>query len=168
MKQLKYYFILGTIFVIIVGTVAHFVYQWSGNNPIVGLFTPVNESTWEHMKLIFFPMLLITFAMNRKLKHDFPCITSSLIFGILLGTFLIPIIFYTYSGVLGYNLFVLDIATFIISVVVAFYVAYKLTLSCKVENCETTLTILLIIMAVCFVIFTYSPPYLGLFAISHT
>lgn len=168
MKQLKNYFIFGTIFVLIVGTLSHFVYQWSGNNPIVGFFTPVNESTWEHMKLIFFPMLFITFAINSKLEQDFPCVTTSLKFGIILGTLLIPVIFYTYTGVLGYNLFFLDIATFIISVIASFYVAYKLTLSCRVENYETILTVLLIILSVCFIIFTYRPPNLGIFSVPHT
>ena len=157
--------IAGLFFVWIVGTLSHFIYEWTGNNPIIGLFTPVNESTWEHMKLLFFPMLIISMIIHRRLQKAYPCITSALAAGILLGTFLIPVIFYTYTGILGYNLLVLDILTFFISVAVAFYTAYKLTLSCSVSTYTSALVTLLILMMVCFFLFTYFPPNLGLFAI---
>ena len=57
-KRLYISTIIGTIFVSAAGTLLHFVYGWTGNHFIVGLFAPVNESTWEHMKLLYFPMLL--------------------------------------------------------------------------------------------------------------
>lgn len=47
-------------FISILGVLLHFTYEWSNDNPAVGLFSAVNESTWEHLKLIFFPMLLLT------------------------------------------------------------------------------------------------------------
>ena len=109
MNRLKHYAIIGTILIIISGALLHSIYEYSGNNPLLGFFFPVNESTWEHMKLCFFPMLLYSCFMNRKLKDDYPCVTSSLLFGVLLGTFLIPIIFYTYSGILGQNYIFFDI-----------------------------------------------------------
>ena len=163
MNKLKLYTVLGTIFVTILGTLSHFVYEWSGNNFILGFFFPVNESTWEHMKLFFFPMLIYSLFMNKKLKDDYPCVTSSLLFGILLGTFLIPIIFYTYSGILDQNYLPLDILTFILSVFLAFIAVYRLTLSCKVFSCTLWLRILVFITAVFFFIFTCLPPDIGLF-----
>ena len=51
--------IISTIFIMIVGTLLHFTFGWSNNNPLVGTFSAVNESTWEHLKLLFFPMLII-------------------------------------------------------------------------------------------------------------
>ena len=132
MNQLKRYLIIGTIFVIILGTLSHFFYDWSNNNFVVGFFSPVNESTWEHMKLVFFPMLLFSLFANSKLKSIYPCITSSLLFGILIGTFLIPIFFYTYTGILGYNVFILDLITFILAVICAFCKKYYQ--SCFVLN----------------------------------
>lgn len=165
MNKLKSYTIAGAIFVIIIGSVSHFVYDWSGNNFILGFFFPINESTWEHMKLCFFPMLLYSLYMNRKLKYDYPCITSSLLAGILLGTFLIPVLFYTYSGILGRNIMFLDIAVFLISVLFAFASVYKMTLSCRMNVRTVSLQSLILIIAVCFFVFTYYPPKLGIFAI---
>lgn len=57
-KCLKTYTIIGVFFVLAAGSLAHFLYDWTGSNAIAGLFVPVNESVWEHMKLLFFPMLL--------------------------------------------------------------------------------------------------------------
>ena len=61
-KRLFISTIIGVIFVSAAGTLLHFVYSWTGNNSIIGLFAPVNESTWEHMKLLYFPMLLFCAA----------------------------------------------------------------------------------------------------------
>lgn len=97
MEQLKKYTITGTFFVLITGTLSHFIYEWSGNNFIVGFFCPVNESTWEHMKLVFFPMFLFSIFMFKRLKGIYPCILQSSSLGILIGTFLVPVLFYTYA-----------------------------------------------------------------------
>jgi hypothetical protein len=164
MNQLKRYTIIGTVFVIFLGTISHFFYDWSNNNFIVGLFAPVNESTWEHMKLIFFPMLLFSLFAIPKLKENHPCITSSLFSGILVGTALIPVIFYTYTGILGYNVFILDLLTFILAVIIAFSIVYKLTLSCRMQNRTTLLCAVICVVLICFLIFTFNPPNIGLFA----
>lgn len=163
MNTLKKYTIAGFIFVIIIGSIWHFVYEWSGNNFFLGFFFPIKESTWEHMKLCFFPMLLYSFYMNRKLKADYPCVTSALAFGILLSTFLVPIFFYTYTGILGKDVLFLDISTFVISILLAFISIYINTLSCKFAPYTSLLKTLVLITAICFFVFTYYPPELGIF-----
>ena len=163
MKRLKCYIILGTIFVIITGTLFHFVYEWSGYNYVLGFFFPVNESTWEHMKLIFIPMLLYYFFIQQKLEKEYPCVTSAYLSGILVGTFLIPVLFYTYSGILGHNYPILDIAAFVASVILAFIFIYQKTLSCKMQSYSFLLYICVLIVAGCFIVFTYSAPGIALF-----
>ncbi len=163
MTTLKHDTIIGFLFVLITGTISHFVYELSGNNVILGFFFPVNESTWEHMKLVFFPMLLYTFLVNQKRKHSNHCIVSSLLFGILVGTLLIPVLFYTYSGILGYHLFFLDLSTFFISVLAAFWTAYQTANSCCLAPYTSLLKILVFIMTILFFVFTYFPPDIALF-----
>lgn len=164
MNHLKRYTIYGIIFTFITGTLLHFTYEWSGNNHIVGYLSAVNESIWEHMKLVFFPMLFYSFYMNHKLKNEYSCVTSSLLFGILLGTLLIPVIFYVYSGILGRNLLILDISTFIICVLISFSAVYKLSSSCLLKNYPVLLKFLVFLSAVCFLVFTYNHPEFGIFA----
>ena len=154
---------MGVVFVMITGTLSHFVYEWSGKSFILGFFFPVNESTWEHMKLCFFPMLLYFLFMSREMKADYPCAVSSMLVGILLGTCLIPVIFYTYSGILGKNYMALDIATFVLSVLLGFFTFYRLSLSCKAEEYLFLLKLAVIAFAICFVLFTYLTPKVGIF-----
>ena len=61
--------IIGFIFVSIVGTLSHFLYDWLGKNVFAGVFCPVNESPWEHLKLLFFPFAIYTVYMYIKLKN---------------------------------------------------------------------------------------------------
>ncbi|MFG6395046.1 MAG: hypothetical protein K1W24_12835 [Lachnospiraceae bacterium] len=158
MKNLKCYTITGIIFVLATGSLAHFLYGWSGNNYIAGLFTPVSESIWEHMELIFFPMVIYSIIIILKSRQKYPCITSALCFGILEGTLLIPVFYYAYTSVLGKNVFILDISIFILSIVISFWLSYKLTLSCRLESYTFLLCILVCLLFICFLVFTYQPP----------
>ena len=72
--QIKKWEIAEFIFIAIVGTLLHFVYDWSGQNPAVGIIAPVSESTWEHLKLLFMPALLFTLiqeAAQRKIPVQY-------------------------------------------------------------------------------------------------
>lgn len=163
--KLKPTLILGIVFVAILGTVGHFFYQWSGENPLIGLFFPINESTWEHLKLIYFPMILFTAYATKQLKKDYPCITTAMLTGALFGTFLIPILFYTYSGILGFHIQVLDISTFYISVLAAFYLTFKIAQNCNEDPFSIPIMLATVILGVCFILFTYYPPNLGIFEV---
>ena len=126
-KKLLYYLIAGILFTAILGTLSHFAYEWSGNNQLVGRITPVNESVWEHMKLLFFPMVFYGILALPRLKNNFPCITYGYLWGILGGTLAIPVLYYTYSGILGTNNTVIDILIFYLCVLLGFAITYILS-----------------------------------------
>lgn len=164
MRRLRRYAIIGIVFVLVMGTLAHFLYEWSGSQKIIGLFAPVNESVWEHMKLVFFPMLLYAPFMVFRLREDCPCILSSLCSGLLAGTLAIPVLFYGYTFILGRDVFFLDIAVFILSVLIAFWITYRLALYCR-PKLSTVLSVCFVgILFGCFLWFTYHPPKGSLFA----
>lgn len=163
MKSLKAYMITGIIFVSIVGTLFHFVYEWSGNNILIGLFTPINESIWEHTKLIFFPMLMYSFYLKKKIGVEYPCVNSAMILGMLLGIALIIVLFYTYSGIIGFHVAFTDISIFYISVIITFFWVYKLTISCKASNYSNLLRFFQTIIICLFIFFTFYPPNIPLF-----
>lgn len=50
--------LFSVIFAMLFGTLLHFLFEWSGNNYIIASFSAINESTWEHLKLVFFPMFI--------------------------------------------------------------------------------------------------------------
>lgn len=163
MKHLKRYTIIGIIFVLIAGTIDHFLYDLSNHNHIIGFFAPVNESVWEHIKLLFFPMLIYSLFAITKLKPQYPCITSALCFGILIGVLLIPVIYYVYTFILGRNFLILDMGVFAVSVVIAFCISYKCTLSCKLQPYTFILCISVCVLLICFFLFTYHAPNIAIF-----
>ncbi len=161
--RIKKYIISGIVFTSIVGTLSHFFYQWSGKNPLVAFISPVNESTWEHMKLIFFPMLLFSLFVPALLKEAAPSLTGALILGNLLGTLSIPILFYTYTGIIGQNFFIADLAVFFVAVLAAWSTVWKLRDSEKILRCRFLLYGLAVLMCLLFFIFTFRVPGIPLF-----
>ena len=163
--KIKTWQIITIIICLILGIFLHFTYEWSGENVIVGLFSAVNESTWEHLKLVFFPMLVYGLFAVRHLKNEYICIDKAFSIGILTGIFLIPVIFYTYSGILGYDVAWLNILTFILSVIIAYVMIYKAAKSC--DDSEETVFSKILVWAffIAFIAFTYNPPELGIFTV---
>ena len=76
-RKLFFWELGGFLFTGALGTLLHFVYEWSGGSALAACVSAVNESTWEHMKLLFFPMLLYSLFLIGRLKGDFPCLPSS-------------------------------------------------------------------------------------------
>ena len=163
MNSLKRFCIIGAVVTIILGVLSHFVYDWSGENFLVGLFFPVNESTWEHMKLLFFPMFSYALIVGKRIEAQYPCIYNAMFTGILVGLILIPTIFYTYTGVLGFNVDWINIALYIVSVLVAYYEVYRVATKCT-EKDSKVLRYVMYALLLAFMIFSVYPPELGLFA----
>ena len=145
------------------GTILHFLYDWLGESPWVAAFSGVNESTWEHMKLLFWPMFI--YAIVQSFFHGdiegFWCIKLR---GILSGLVLIPVLFYTYNGAIAKSPDWLNIAIFFISAAVAYIIETRLFNSNKVRcRAPRAAFITLCIIAALFVIFTFFTPTLGIF-----
>lgn len=158
LKKIKWEFVIGIIFVVFAGCIFHFAYDWTGKNGIVGLFVPVNESVWEHMKLLFFPMLFYFPVFVMISKKDRSCVVSSYCTGILTGTSLIPILFYVYTNILKRDILVLDISIFVLCTVAAFGTVYFLNRSCRLKDYSALLCGLVIVSLLCFLVFTCYPP----------
>ncbi len=164
--MLKKITIIGIIFVSILGTLGHFFYEWSGQSYFVGLFFPVNESTWEHMKLLFFPTPIYLMILNAKYKKKLPIrVTPALIIGLLWGLLFIPSLFYTYGGILGFYIDFINIAIFYVCVIISFLTFYDTVCSKEALEGKRILYGAVFLIAILFFIFTFSPPSLGIFTV---
>ena len=145
------------------GTVLHFLYDWLGGAVWIAPLSGVNESTWEHMKLLFWPMFLYAIAQSFffKERNDFWCVKLR---GTLLGLALIPILFYTYNGVIGHSPDWINIAIFFIAAAIAYLYETKLfkdeALTCKRPKLAIGI---LCAIALLFVVFTFATPELAIF-----
>ena len=100
--------IFGAIFVMVFGTLMHFFYDWSGKNPVVALFAPYNESTWEHLKLLFFPVLIYSVFQYAYIGKQYSGYLTGRLAGIVSGALMIVIIFYTYMAVFKHSILWID------------------------------------------------------------
>ncbi len=82
-NKIKNYQIFSVIFTFILGTLLHFTYQLSGENNIVALFSAINESVWEHLKLLYFPMLLTLIIGYLYIRKNVPNFLCSKVIGII-------------------------------------------------------------------------------------
>lgn len=156
---------MSILFNLVLGSFIHFTYEWTGNNFVVGIFGAINESIWEHTKLLFWPALifsLVEFFYIGKYYNNYIIGRAASFY---IGVLMIISMFYTYSGIIGENFLVVDISIFIISVIISQYIAYKIMASRyrtgSLLNLISLVATALLIFA--YVLFTINPPQIPLF-----
>ena len=150
------------LFLCICGTLLHFTYEWSGENKIVGMFSAVNESTWEHMKLLFFPSIVYFLPEYAKYRRQSDNLLTARTLGLLCGLAFIPVSFYTYSGIIGKSYIGIDIFIFIVSIMITLAVSSKKLQDHLRLTALAALLILLFLLAL-FIVFTFFTPHIALF-----
>jgi len=165
MNVIFIYSVVGTIVVSVLGCLSHFAFEWLGNNTVTAFLFATNESIFQHMKIFIMPYVAYSifeyFAYGKNYQNFILAKGMSL----LAGTLFIPVFFYSYNGILGFNIVWLDISIYFMAVILAFYISYKkmnqTLLSTKKEN-NVWLIISIIIVAFA-VIFSYYTPNIALF-----
>ncbi|MBQ8740872.1 MAG: hypothetical protein IJY79_04915 [Clostridia bacterium] len=162
-KSLLFWQFAGFVFTGVVGTLLHFLYDWT-DSAFVALFSAVNESTWEHMKILFFPLVIFALLESRYFAKDYKNFWCAKLVGIMTGLTVIPLMYYTYTGVLGVSADWFNIAIFFIAAAVAFIIETRLMKSEKNFCLSSTVAIVLLcIITVLFMIFTFATPNIPLF-----
>lgn len=158
-KKFEIFSCLGTI---VFGSLLHFVYDWSGQFKPLALIAAVNESTWEHLKLAFWPAFifaLIAYFVFGKDQRNF-CLAQ------LKKLYLMPLIiiglFYSWLAFFPDN-FIYDISIFVIAVIAGHVVSYYLEKSNKNWGLKTLSCILILLLLLAFSLFTFYPPHNFLF-----
>ena len=162
-RSIFFYELVGMVFIIILGTLLHFTFEWSGFQSITGIFSAVNESVWEHLKIAFWPTLLfaiIEFRYLNKKTNNFFVAKALGIYAIMI---IIPTIFYAYTIFIEHNL-IIDVLSFMLAIILGQLVSYKLLTFKKLsKNLKLISLIAIIILAIAFVVFTFYPLEVPLF-----
>ncbi len=157
---------LGFLFTVLAGTLLHFAFQASGGNTLVGALTPVNESVWEHLKLLLFPTILFAVVEYFVFGKDCPAFFTGKIFALFLGMLLIVCGYYTYTGIVGQRFIAVDIGLFVASAALTAYLSYRFCQKNGILANDTQSIIALLLLTVVilsFIYFTFHPPMLELF-----
>ena len=145
------------------GTLLHFLYEWTGGALVAAPFSGVNESTWEHMKLLYFAWLGFALFQYRSFR-DYRGFWAVKCRGLLAGLLTVPVLFYTYNGAFGKSPDWLNITIFFVATAVTYGVEYRLFHRGKLAHRSPAIPLgVILLVGVLFVAFTFVPPRLPLF-----
>ena len=161
MKRIKSILVIA---IFILSVISHFMYGWFPNKLFSVLF-PVNESIWEHMKLIATPTLVFSifeYFIYRKKNIKFNNFIFSYAISIILGIISYLILYIPLDNIFGHHIYIavsLLFLIFILVEVVSYYIMnYK-----QIRYSNIIGLFLIIGLYIIFGYFTYYPPQISLF-----
>lgn len=158
MAKFKKWEIWGAVISIVLGSLLHFVFELSGGSHFIALFGAVNESTWEHLKLAFWPTFFYTLIEWWIFRKEFKYFCQAAFIKLFSMPVIIVVLFYGWLALFEDN-FIYDILIFMVAVIVGYYLSYKIVKAQKSSLPETLWAILIIAQLVIFSLFTYFPPH---------
>ena len=160
--------LLGIVFIVIVGSAFHFVFDLSGGWRPLAIIAAVNESVWEHLKLGVWPALIHALIEYRYIKK----LSSNFLFAKAIGILIIPlaiaVLFYGYTA-FTHHILAVDISIFVVAVVLGQMTSYKILTATALPSWTKKLGIvILLLLIIVFATLTYYPPQLPVFQDSLT
>jgi hypothetical protein len=154
----------GIFVIILLGFPLHYMYSWSGESAIIGIFAPVNESVWEHLKLGYYSVVLLSIPEHllkgKSLHNYFP----ARIAGLLAMELTILLIFYGYHLLTSQNYFLIDIGSYMAGAVICQLISFRIfRLAPFSKTLQTAGLAAFIAPGVVFAITTFYPPHLPIF-----
>ncbi len=154
----------GALVVFVLGSLLHFVFGWLGGWRPVAVFAAVNESTWEHLKIAFWPGLVWAVWPSSSAQPNRSAYWSAQGYGLLVVSAAIVGLFHGYVAALGRNLLAVDITIFFVAVLLG-----QIVSAASIGNLARRAVprlaglFLLAIQVLAFVSFTFWPPNIWLF-----
>ncbi len=152
--------IITAIIAALAGSALHFLYDLLPT-PLTALISPVNESVWEHLKLLFWPMLVAALVLSRKAK-DQPRLWASFFIALLAAP---ALLLGSYYGLkfFGVESLPVDILLYFVSMFFGFFLARLLYRKAKPERIGGFTLMLVILYGASLILFTFAAPELPIF-----
>ena len=161
-KELWLWQLGGLTFATALGTILHFLFDWTGAYTLAPI-SAVNESTFEHMKILFFPMLIFACIQSVYFKREYSGFWWIKLIGVVVAVGSIPVFFYTFNGAFGKTPDWLNITFFFLSAGLGYLVEWVLFKRDFALGYSFVAVGILIGLALLFVVCTFVPPKLPLF-----
>lgn len=156
--------VAGFLTIAILGSLLHFVFEWSGNAIPVALIAPVNESVWEHLKLGYWSLILFTVFEHASLRGQVSNYFFSKAVGITIMSLTILIIFYSYTAVVERSILWIDIGSYFFGAAICQMTVFKMFTSKRLPgHLEVFGKLVLVVYAFLLMLFTFYPPSFGIF-----
>jgi len=155
LKNLK---VIGIFGIFVICFLVHFMYIWFPN-VLFSIFFPVNESIFEHMKIIFTSILIysiIDYILLKKFNITFHNFITNMFLSGFLSTILFLIIYLPLYMIFGES-FILNIIILFIVIVFSQIISYFVLKSKEYELLNYVSLIGIIFVYIIFGILTYYP-----------
>ncbi len=142
-----------------VGSLLHFLFDWTKHNRFMAIFCAVNESYWEHIKIAIWPVMLVQVALFALGGHQYPAFIPAA----TIALYSIPIsmvgMVFAYKALTKRNILWIDIPLFFVTIAIAQYL-FVLVLEQLSATLATVLVAVffLVGLVVAFGLFTLRPP----------
>lgn len=156
------FIILSAAFAFGLASIFHFAYDWLGENLFAGLFFPINESVFEHLKLTLYPLAISWGLFYRLIDLPEHLNKYQIFTGILISTlvciYIVLSVYYILSGGFLVQSDIVNILSLLIGMLIGQYIACYLLMRCPVSKWTGIIcSILLLIMGIAFAYFTLYP-----------
>jgi len=141
------------------GVLLHFLYGWLPS-PITALISLVKESIWEHLKILFYPLLLSALLLGWKN----PALRSARLLAIPIVCALMLGAAWVYHVALRGEQIVFDLILYVVLMILGFLLPRWLWPLTEWPGVTRAAVGLVIILGALIVWFTFSPPDNALFA----
>jgi len=154
--------LIATILVILLGTSMHFVHHLPFFNHFLGYIFPVTESVMAHMKMVFYPMLLLSFFFILS-RRDIRELGAPILGGLAVMP-LIVAAFFAYWIFVRHELMFLDIIIYVVAMVGAIHLAKRWSRNHIVREWWPLWITIALVIIVLTGFLTYNPPECIVFA----
>lgn len=162
LKNARLSFILAWLAAALGGSALHFLYVLVPH-PLIALFSPVNESVWEHLKLLYYPTLLAAFVLSRRTEEKHRLWGGFFAALLVMPAVLVGVYYTLFSG-FGVAYLWVDIALYFLTMAGGFALACALFRSGRAERSAGVLLMLVIFYGAFLIVFSFAAPSLGIFA----
>lgn len=155
----------GYFFIGFVGAALHYTFELSNyQNMLVAFFSAVNESTWEHLKMVFWPGLLFALVQYTYVRD----VARNYLLAKTVSFFIMPLViivgWYVYTPITGRSIFPVDLALFYIAILLGQMASYKLlTAPPLAARFQQAAMAGMAVLLFAFSTFTFYPPPISLF-----
>lgn len=156
LKKTRIYAVIG---IFLLSFICHFVFDLFPN-VLFSIFFPVNESIWEHMKILFTATLLYSFIdkiILKKLNVNYNNYCLQLFISAFISIPIYLIIYLPIYNFIGENMFV-SIFLLLIVYIIMQYISYKIMQKKETKIPNYIFSILIILTYIIFIYLTYNPP----------
>lgn len=159
---MKKRFIIAAVIAAAAGFALHFLFS-ALPNAVTALFSPVRESVWEHLKLLFWPTLVASFILAPRSEKPQRLWAAFFCALLAMPLFLTGIYYLLLTG-FGVSSLPLDIGLYFLTMFLGFALAYFLYNKCRPEKIGGILLLFVLLYAVCLILFSYAAPPLEIFS----